>query len=76
VNLPPLRPGNQVWRIHRPSSGKPHSAIKCIVMRVLTNGHVAVRASTFAAQERIVPQADVFMDRDTCRAEINRRAEQ
>lgn len=72
---PPFRPGNVVWRIHQPPSAKPLSAIKCVVMRVHSNGHVAVRASTFAAPERIVPQADVFVDRGACRAEILRRTE-
>lgn len=72
---PPLRPGNQVWRINHPPSGKPLSAVKCVVMRTRSDGSVAVRASTFAAQEKIVPGEDVFTDREACRAEINRRAE-
>lgn len=71
----PLRPGNQVWRINRPPSGKPLSAVKCVVMRTHPNGHVAVRANTFATQEKIIPGEDVFIDREACRAEINRRAE-
>jgi hypothetical protein len=70
-----LRSGHVVWRINRPPAGKPLSAVKCVVMRVHPNGHVAVRASTFATQEKIVPGEDVFTDREACRAEINRRAE-
>lgn len=74
--MTPLRSGNVVWRINRPPAGKPLSAVKCVVMRTHSNGSVAVRASTFATQEKIVPGEDVFTDREACRAEINRRAEQ
>jgi hypothetical protein len=69
-----FRPGTVAWRIHHPPAGKQLSAVKCVVMRVHPNGHVAVRASTFAAQEKIVAEGDIFADREACRAEILRRA--
>lgn len=69
-------PGNVVWRITNPPSGKKPSAVHCIVVRMTAGGFVTVRSSTFSRNEFSVRAEDIFSDRDSCRAEIVRRAEQ
>ncbi len=68
-----LRPGAVAWRISQHIPSKNPGAVRCVVVRLLPDRLVAVRASTFSAQERRVPQADLFPDREACRAEIIRR---
>jgi hypothetical protein len=47
--------------------------LRCIAGRRL-NDTIEVRASTFSRNWIRVPIADVFLDREACRAEIQRRA--
>jgi hypothetical protein len=70
-----LRPGSIAWRIHYPEdSGKRPSARRCIMVRVVNGEFVSVRTSTFSRDFWSIPVADVFPDREACRAEIQRRA--
>ncbi len=61
---------NTAWRIG--CSG----ALRCIIVRRLPGqGNYEVRASTASRDAMTVPMADVFPDREACRAEIQRRAD-
>lgn len=74
--MTPLRPGSVAWRIHySENSGKRPSARRCILVRVVNSEFVSVRASTFSRDFWSVNAADVFPDREACRAEIARRKE-
>lgn len=65
-----LRPGAVAWRI-APRTGS--APLRCIVVRVPAGGDIEVRASTFSRNMMTVQPADLFADRDACRAEIQRR---
>jgi hypothetical protein len=67
-----LRPGASAFRI----GPRYNAPLRCIVIRIMKGGFVEVRASTFSRNSSLVRAEDVFADREACRAEINRRAEQ
>ncbi len=75
MNTPALKPGTTVWRIHHSPAGKQPGCVRCQYLRALPGGEVAVRASTFSRNEQTIRAADVFADREACRAEIIRRNE-
>jgi hypothetical protein len=74
MTTPALRPGDVVWRIHYPDSGKAPSARRCVFVRPVNVEFVSVRASTFSRDFVITSAEHIFPDRDSCRAEIQRRA--
>ena len=58
------------WRIGR---ARP---LRCIVVgKYPGQGNYGVRAGIFSRETMTVPMADVFFDHETCRAEIQRRAD-
>jgi hypothetical protein len=64
-----LHPGAVIWRIGRAGP------VRGIVVRILPGGLLTVRASTFSRNETQARAEDVFADRESCRAEIQRRNE-
>jgi hypothetical protein len=70
VNAPALRAGSTAWRI----GDRTASALRCIVKRIVEGGIVEVQSSTFSKEVMRLRSEDVFTDRESCRAEIKRRA--
>jgi hypothetical protein len=76
MTLDDARPGLIAWRVGS-RSGEP---LRCEIVRAIRPGingpAIEVRASRFARNSTMVAPQDLFADREACRAEINRRAEQ
>lgn len=68
--MTPMHRGDRIWRL-----GKTFP-LRCVFVRTLPGTASEVRTSLFAKQSLIVPNTDIFADKDACWAELRRRANQ
>lgn len=74
TGAPSLRAGRTAWRITPGAdSGFADRVLRCVVVRLLRDGHVEVAPSLLSPARLELPASEVFADRDIARAEARRR---